>query len=102
MFDPAAMGGGPPASISLGGGAPPPPAEDAGPSDPLALMREALDKTRKAADAEPDDEDQALLEKIGADIAKYLAAQQKLTDSAIGAGPGVKLVRKAAGGGAGY
>lgn len=103
MIDPSMMGGGPPPSISLGGGAPPaPPAEDAGSSDPLALMREALDKTRKAADAEPDDEDQALLEKIGADIAKYLAAQQKLTDSAIGAGPGVKLVRKAAGGGAGY
>lgn len=102
MFPPDQMGG-PAPSISLGGGAPPAPPADAAGGDPLELMRKALENTRKAAVAEPDDEDQALLEKIGADIAKYLAAQQKLTDSALGAGPGVKLVRKAAGNsGAGY
>lgn len=100
MIDPSMMGG-PPAgapapSITLGGGAPPEPTSGSG-GDPAELMRKALETTRQAAAAEPDDEDQALLEKIGADIAKYLAAQQKLTDSAMGAGPGVKLVRKAAG-----
>ncbi len=111
MIDPSMMGG-PPAgapapSITLGGGAPPaPPAESGGsewPSDPVALARKLLEGTRKLAEIEPDDEDQAAIEKLGADISKYIAAQQKLTDSAMGAGPGVKLVRKAAGNsGAGY
>lgn len=104
MLDPAMLGGGAPPSIQIpGGDGGEPPAPDAGGGDPMKMMRDALEMTRKAAAAEPDDEDQALLEKIGADIAKYLAAQQKLTDSALGAGPGVKLVRKAAGNsGAGY
>ena len=107
MIDPTMMGlggppaGGPPPSISLpgaGGGEPP---AEAGGGDPAVLMREALESVRKAAVAEPDDEDQALLEKIGADIAKYLATQQKLVDTATGAGAGEKLVRKVtrAGGG---
>lgn len=112
MFDPSQLGGmgagmgagAPPApSISLPGAPEEAPPQESSSSDPLELMRQALETTRKAAAAEPDDEDQAMLEKIGADISKYIAAQQKLTDSAMGAGPGVKLVRKAAGNsGAGY
>lgn len=104
MIDPSMMGGlgGPPPSIQLPGAGGEPPAE-AGGGDPAALMREALGAVRKAAVAEPDDEDQAMLEKIGADIAKYLATQQKLVDTATGAGAGEKLVRKVTrAGGGGY
>jgi hypothetical protein len=79
------------------GGAPPAPPADNGGEDPVELMRQALEKTRKAAILEPDDEDQAALEKLGADIAKYIGSQQAMIDSAVGAGPGVKLVRKAGG-----
>lgn len=100
MIDPSMMGG-PPPSISLPAGGGEPPAE-AGPSDPKALMRQALENVRKAAAADPDDEDQAHLEKIGAEIAKYLANQQKLVDSATGAGSGEKLVRKLSQAGGGY
>lgn len=100
MIDPSMMGG-PPPSISLPAGGGEPPAE-AGSSDPAELMRNALENVRKAAVAEPDDEDQAMLEKIGADIAKYLATQQKLVDTATGAGAGEKLVRKVTRAGGGY
>lgn len=100
MIDPSMMGG-PPPSISLPAAGGEPPAEP-GSSDPAELMRKALEATRKAAVAEPDDEDQAMLEKIGADIAKYLATQQKLVDTATGAGAGEKLVRKVTRAGGGY
>ena len=109
MIEPSMMGGpgGPPPSISLPGGPPGggPPAggEPTGPEGLVAKARKLLSGVRELAELEPDDEDQAALDKIAADISKYIAAQQKLTDSALGAGPGVKLVRKAAGNsGGGY
>lgn len=93
-------GGGPPMGGDPMGGAPPTldiPSEESS-SDPVESMRQALDLVRSAAEAEVDDEDQAALEKIGAQIAAYIGSQQKLTDTATGAGPGAKLVRKAAAG----
>lgn len=102
MIDPAMMGG-PPPSISLPAPGGEPPAASGGewPSDPVDIARKLLEGIRALAAAEPDDEDQAQIEKMGADMAKYLANQQKLVDSATGAGPGAKLIRKAtrAGGG---
>lgn len=117
MMDPALGGGAPPdlgallgGGGGMEGGAPPPemdvPEESAPSGDPVEMMRQALDLTRSSAESEPDDEDQAELEKIGAAIAAYIGKQQKLVDTATGAGPGAKLVRKstaqsAAGGGGG-
>lgn len=83
-----------------------PDAGSAGPTgggggNPVELLRQALSLVRQAAEAEPDDEDQAALEKIGASIAQQIATDQKLRDTATGAGPGAKLVRKVARGAGG-
>lgn len=87
------------------GGAPGGPPQQGGGSqgggNPVELLRQALDLVRQAALAEPDDEDQANLEKIGASIAQQIATDQKLRDQATGAGPGAKLVRKVAQGAGG-
>lgn len=112
--DPAA-GGGLEALLGGGGGAPTagPPSEleipggeaPQGGGDPSDMVREALDLLRAALDAEPDDEDTLVLEQMTTLGQKYLAAQQKLSDTAMGAGPGEKYVRKqgqSSGGGGGY
>jgi hypothetical protein len=68
-------------------------------SDPSDLVRQALDLLRKALEIEPDDEDTLLLEKMTTQGQQYLAAQQKLGDQAMGAGPGEKFLRKSGNGG---
>lgn len=94
-----------PESIPLGGGGPPAGAEQAAPTggggqaNAEELVKKAKDLIRQAIEAEPDQEDKMILEDTASRMQKYLAAQQKLGDSAMGAGPGVKLVRKAAAGG---
>ena len=99
--------GGPPPSIQIPGAGPAGPGpgagSDAGPGDPDAgsvtsKLKKALALVQSAASQEGDDQDAASLSKIAADIHKAIAAEQALTDSAMGAGPGVKLVRKAAAG----
>lgn len=104
MIDPAMlMGGGggmgapagPPPSIQIPGQGPAP---ESGGSDPIALVQQAKDLLRQALDAEPDEEDKLLLEKMLTEAQQYVATQQKIVDSATGAGPGAKVMRKAAGG----
>jgi hypothetical protein len=71
------------------------PAPGAGTDDPQQLVRQAKELLRRALDAEPDDEDSLLIEKMLTEAQQYLAGEQKLNDQAMGAGPGVKAVRKA-------
>lgn len=100
----------------LGGGAPagPPPEEapdlgsaitSPGKGDNSDNLRNAAAMIQTYLEGESDDEDIAEGTKIAALIANLLAKQQKLEDTAVGAGPGAKLVRKSRGGGgasAGY
>lgn len=94
-----AQGGGAPAPAAPGGE----PAEGGG--DSVALLDEALGLIRQAIEVEPDDEDKLTLEKATTLLQQVKASNQKLTDQAMGAGPGVKYLRKASqssGGGAAY
>lgn len=110
----------PPASIPLGGpggpggpGAGPGGPLGAGPGGPSAngpgdpdsgtvtdLLKKALKLVDQAATNEQDPTDEAAVRSIAQSISKVIANEQGLVDKAMGAGPGVKLVRKAAGGGA--
>lgn len=102
----------------LGAGGPPPSIQipaDAGPGGPLDgggsvpggpdspavadKISQAADLLQSALDQEKDPEDKALIADLIAKAHKFLGTQQKLVDQATGAGPGVKLVRKAQGGG---
>lgn len=96
----APPGGG--AGMSPPGGSPPPgdgpapasltsqssgePASDA--------ARQAIDFVRTALEAESDDEDLVMLQKVMSDLQSYLAKQQKTADTALGMGPGQKFLRK--------
>lgn len=88
--------GGPPESIQIPGGAPQA-GGGGGQSDAISLMQQAKDLLRQALDSEPDEEDKLLIEKMLTEAQQYVATQQKLIDSATGAGPGAKVMRKAAG-----
>lgn len=83
-----------------GVGGPPPGSQGGGdgPDSPQveSLLRRAKQLVLQAEGMEKDAEDQAKLTKLAADIQGFLGAQQKLNDSAMGAGPGVKLIRKTA------
>ncbi len=97
----------PPPSIDVGGGDP----GGGGPSDAMGaasgganakvvdLLKQALDLIQQASDAEPDDQDTAAIAKIAMAIHQQIAAEAKLTDDVMGAGPGAKMIRKAGGGG---
>jgi hypothetical protein len=66
--------------------------------------RQAIDLVRTALESEQDDEDLVMLQKVMSDLQSYLAKQQKLSDTALGMGPGDKFLRKQTqmgGGGAG-
>jgi hypothetical protein len=63
------------------------------------LIQQAADLLQQAIGLEKDPEDKAMLADLFAKAHKFAGSQQKLVDSAVGAGPGVKLVRKAAPGG---
>lgn len=94
----------------LGGGAPggapapaaPGPGEESGPGegggDSVSLLGQALDLIRQAIDVEPDEEDKLTLEQCTTLLQKVKASNQKLQDTAMGAGPGAKFLRKAQGG----
>lgn len=94
----------PPRQIPLGGPAVPPGA--GGPAGPSRggdgpdseqvrkLVSQAVDLIRQAEDLEGDDGDKALLAKAAADLRGFVGNQQKMLDTAMGAGPGVKIMRK--------
>ena len=88
--------GGPSAGPPGGGGQP-------GPDTPQVedAVRKAIDAVQEGLDGENDPGDKAFLADIIAKLHKFLGDQQKMVDTAIGAGPGVKLLRKAQGGGGG-
>lgn len=94
----------------LGGGGPgmppggPESAPPGGGEDPISLVQQAAELIRQAIGLEPDHEDKLQLEKLTTGAQQYIASQQQLVDTATGAGPGAKLVRKASsgGGGGGY
>jgi hypothetical protein len=84
----------PPPSISVNGGDSPQGGDDA---NVVSLLKQALDLVNQAAAAEKDDIDTAAIHKIAVGISSQIAAEQKLTDDVMGAGPGVKMVRKTQG-----
>ena len=84
--------GGPPPPSGFGPPEPSPP--DTQSQDPAELVRKALELIRQAAIAEPDDIDQAKLEKVSTEMAAYLADQQKLTDGMMGTSDVHRGVRK--------
>lgn len=89
-------GGGPPGAGGPGGG----PGGAGGASDGpdsaqvRQLIQTAIDSLRQAEDLEGDAADQALIAKTVADLRGFIGNQQKMEDTAMGAGPGIKLVRK--------
>lgn len=99
---------GPPPRIPLPGpagvGAPPAPPAAAQAPDSAAVKQHvmnAIRELRAAEDAEGHDPDAAILANAVAILRKFVGAQTDLGDQAMGAGPGIKLVRKnTAGGGA--
>ena len=104
MFPPAA--GPAPAAINIGGPNHGAPADPEGPGDGdkgdvTGMLRQALKLVQQAAAAEGDDQDAASISAIAASIHKAIANEQGLVDKAMGAGPGVKLVRKASAGAGG-
>jgi hypothetical protein len=100
-FPPVGHSAGPPPPgllAALGGGGPigpKPETDDVPGTDPEVLVQKASDLIKRAIAAESDHEDKLLLEKITTECQQYLASQQKLGDTAMGAGPGAKMVRKA-------
>jgi hypothetical protein len=66
-----------------------------------------MELVTQAATAEKDDIDANAIHKIAVAISGQIAAEQKLNDDVMGAGPGVKMIRKTApaaggSGGGGY
>lgn len=115
----------PPRAISIGGGPGGPGGPGAGPGGPggplhgpagpgggqggdgpdsdqvKQLIAQAIDNVRKAEALEGDPADQAMLAKVAADLRGFIGNQQKMLDTAMGAGPGVKIMRKNTPGGGG-
>lgn len=96
--DPAAAmgggGGGPEGLLSAAQGAPP---EDAGGGGNSESMRQVKELLRSILENEPDEQDSLLLEKMLTEAQQYLANEEKLVDTALGAGPGARLLRKTQG-----
>jgi hypothetical protein len=92
-------GGGAPEGM---GGAPAAPAESSiprgGGGNPEDTARQAGELIRQAIEEEVDEQDRYALEEIASKIQKYIASQQDLADTATGAGPGAKVLRKVGGG----
>lgn len=99
----------PPSRIQIGGGGDPGGGQGAGapasggkpgPDSQQVrdLIQQAIDSLRQAEELEGDAADQALIAKAVADLRGFIGNQQKMEDTAMGAGPGVKLMRKNAAG----
>jgi len=96
----------PPPEIQIGGGGGGPPPMDGG-GDPgggtpgkidMAEAKKhvlaAIQSIEAAAVAEGDPQDEATLKTLAAKLMSMVGANQGLEDQAMGAGPGVKLIRK--------
>ena len=97
---PPGMGGPPP---GMGGGMPPgmggPPPGAQGPQPgsrgtAVDKMRAIFDLARDAYDDDPDDESSMLIVDIMRAAQKYMAAEQKLQDGAMGGGSAMRLLRR--------
>jgi hypothetical protein len=69
------------------------------------LLSQARDLIDQAENLEGDDADRVMISELSHKITAFIGAQQKNLDSAMGAGPGVKIMRKNAppsGGPGGY
>lgn len=94
-------GGGGPAGPSVGPSAGPSDADEStggdGPDSPKVadLCDQAVSILQQAGDLEADAADKAKFSKWIAEIHAFLGEQQKLQDTAMGAGPGAKVIRKA-------
>jgi len=64
-------------------------------------LQAAMENLQQAATLAGDDADAAQISQLVAKVHSLIAGHQQLADQAMGAGPGVKLVRKAGGNGAG-
>jgi hypothetical protein len=91
------LGGGGGMGAPAGGGAPAPAIPTPG-GNPEETARKAGELIRQAIEEEVDEEDRFQLEEIASKIQKYIASQQQLADTATGAGPGAKVLRKVGGG----
>jgi|SRR6266536_2133743 len=99
------FGGSQPEGLSPQGDGPPQTIDLPQPASPLGLsafgaaappdVSDIVAQVRQLADSDPDHEDKLLLEKVTTLLQEYAARQQKLSDQAMGAGPGLKAVRKA-------
>jgi hypothetical protein len=99
---PAMGGGGPAGLLAAAQGAPPDAgAEGGGEGSNSEDMRQVKDLLRKILENEPDEQDSLLLEKMLTEAQQYLANEEKLVDTALGAGPGARLLRKTQGTGGG-
>lgn len=96
------LGGGGGGGMGGGMGAPAPagpePAIPTPGGNPEETARKAGELIRQAIEEEVDEEDRFQLEEIASKIQKYIASQQQLADTATGAGPGAKVLRKVGGG----
>lgn len=89
-----APGGGAPSGGGVQGpGTPNIPRNQEG-GNPEDAAREAGKIIRQAIELEVDEADRLQLEEIASRIQKYIASQQDLADTATGAGPGAKVMRK--------
>lgn len=99
--------GAPPPSIQIGGpqGGPPGMGGPAGPTGPgqsdgpdSQKVKDLLSQARalidQAESLEGDDADRVMISELSHKITAFIGAQQKNLDSAMGAGPGVKIMRK--------
>lgn len=91
-----------PQADALGGKSVAPPPS----GDPSDTLKHIIDLFNVYMQEEQDPQDLAKASKLQADTHQLLADQQKLVDTATGAGPGARMVRKATasqgGGGGGY
>jgi hypothetical protein len=88
-----------PAAGPGGPGAGPDPSQQAPDSAKVSeYVKQAIKFLRMAEDAEGHDPDAAILAAAVAQLRKFVGAQTDLGDQAMGAGPGVKLIRKNASG----
>ena len=92
------IGGAGPGGDQTGGGAGAPPAGGGKPGPDSQrvrdLIQQAIDNLREAEGFEGDAVGQALIAKTVADLRGFIGNQQKMEDTAMGAGPGIKLMRK--------
>jgi len=89
----------PPELAGLLGGAQSPPAapEQSGPSDPLEMLRNAIESLQEYVSQEDDDINSEAASKVLAGLYKILANEQKNSEAAMGVTPAHKAMRRSGG-----